>query len=347
MKIQGMWKWLCGTLLLAGTTACDKNERSFSILSESNTFLQSQAYAPKAVDILWIIDNSGSMTNSQTNLTNSFSSFIHNFQSKNYDFRMGVTATDAWLAKYTGDNTYRRLRDGADGNHSGVFVMDKNTPNLSSVFVVNATQGVWGIGDERALESMQDVLVYPGNSDFRRQGAVLAVIIVSDEDDFSNSTGSSIGHNYNHPNITPLSTYKTFLDNYAGVGNYNVSAISILDQACLTQLADSSQIIANRVMQFADMTGGVKVSLCSNFGQNLELISNQILSLAASFQLNREPIPSSIVARVNGSLVPQSSTNGWSYSATPTTWTVSFHGSAIPAAGATVQIDFDPVAAKN
>ena len=72
--------------LLTLLSACDKTDRSFSILAEQDSFKQSATYTPRKLDVLWIIDNSGSMRTSQSELTSNFSSFINRFKQKQYDF---------------------------------------------------------------------------------------------------------------------------------------------------------------------------------------------------------------------------------------------------------------------
>ena len=65
--------------------ACGGDESSFSLLADADVFQQASGSNDK-VDILWVIDNSGSMATSQSNLANNMNSFISEFQSKNLDF---------------------------------------------------------------------------------------------------------------------------------------------------------------------------------------------------------------------------------------------------------------------
>lgn len=349
MRVKTILQILVLVFTSIAMIACDKTERSFSILPEEDSFNQSVDYTPRKMDILWIVDNSGSMLSSQSALTTNFQSFINRFQSLNYDFRMAVQTTDAFRGKFTGNDSLRRVRDGAGSNHSGVFVMDKDTPNLSDVFLINASQGTSGSGDERAFSSFLDTLDYTGNTDFRRPDAFLAIIIVSDEDDFSATISSYIYNNYNSQYLLPVSHFKDFLDTYTGgPENYSVNTISILngDTNCLNTLNAEvpGRRYGIRYEALADLTGGVKGSLCDNFGDTLELISDSIIELSSSFKLSREPIVESIQITVDGVTVPQDSVNGWSYEAS--TWTITFHGNAVPPAGAKVTIDYEPVGIK-
>ncbi|MFN7262899.1 MAG: hypothetical protein ACK5UJ_03765 [Pseudobdellovibrionaceae bacterium] len=328
---------------LVALAACDKSNRSISILGEDQTFQQISNFQPRKIDILWIVDNSGSMGSSQTNLVSNFGSFINRFQSLNYDFHMAVQTSDAFLGKFKNEDYRRRLKDGANGNFSGVYVMDRNTPNLSSVFLTNATQGINGSGDERAFSSFLDTLDYVGNADFRRPDAFLAIIIVSDEDDFSATTTTFLNNDYNSPNLIPVSTYKNFLDGFAGASNYSVNAITILDNACLAKLNSSfsGRRIGQRYIDLANQSNGVKASLCGDFAQSLQLISDTIITTAQSFVIDREPVPGTLKIYVNGVEVLENPTTGYTYDAA--TRTVTFSTAASPPAGASIQVVYDPL----
>lgn len=345
---------LASATLLA--TGCSKSADSFSLLADASSYKQNAEYIPRKVDILWVIDNSGSMDSSQTRLANSFSSFINKFVTTDSDFHMAVATSDAFLASYDSQYaTYSRIRDGAGKVHSGVFVMDKNTPDMANVFLQNIKQGISGSGDERAFSSFQMALSDPWNVSFRRPDAFLAIIIVSDEDDFSHNDSTSglksyyFSENYNDPKMYTVQSYVDFLTTYtagASAGkNFSVNTISILDSACLTQLKDSAQKIGQRYIALADATGGQKISLCSDFSQSLQVLSESIVELSSVFQLTREPIEETISVVVDGTMVPKDGSNGWTYDVT--TNSIAFHGSAIPAAGSDVKITFDPKGVKN
>jgi hypothetical protein len=348
-------KFILAAGLLATLIGCDKSADSFSLLPDQANFQQVTTYVPKKIDILWVIDNSGSMETSQSNLATNFNSFIHRFSQYNYDFHMAVVTTDGWHAMFPStfrNSTTQRFRDGIGSNHSGVFVMDRNTPNLSSVFTTDIKQGTNGDGDERAFESFHQSLIDSTNiaAGFRRDDAFLAVIVVSDEDDFS-WNGTSLNESYTNPKLYSVASYTSFLDTYTkraanSLPNYSVSAIGVLDQACKDQLSTDGfdRKIGQRYMQMVDATGGVKGSLCGDFGNTLELISDNIIELSSSFQLSREPVVSSIRVIVDGATIPNDATNGWTYDAA--TLTLTFHGSGVPGANSNIQIYFDPVTIK-
>ncbi|UYL09220.1 hypothetical protein B9G69_001345 [Bdellovibrio sp. SKB1291214] len=328
--------------MLAG---CGKSGGTYSILADSDSYKQEAVYVPKKIDILWVIDNSGSMKTSQDNLAANFQSFIARFNQNNSDFHMAVGTTDAWEKQFNSSSEKARLRDGTgavgSSTRSGVYVMDKNTPNLSQVFVTNVKQGINGNGDERAFESIKQILQDPFNAGFRRPDATLAIIIVSDEEDFSQSV-STFSESYTNNKLYPVQNYIDFLDTYTGGTangrNYSVSNIAIQDTACRDQLKTDK--FPTRYHDITNKTGGINGSLCSNFGATLELISDSIIQLSSSFKLSREPVPESIVVTVDGVTVAQDATNGWTYDAA--TLTITFHGSSVPNANSNVKINFDP-----
>lgn len=337
--------------MLAG---CNKGADSFSLLADAQDYKQQAVFIPKKIDVLWVVDNSGSMETSQNNLASNFQAFIQRFNQSNYDFHMAVTTTEAWEKQFDTSSIKARIKDGAIlqsspriETHSGVFVMDKNTANLNSVFSTNIKQGTLGNGDERAFESFKQTLLEPNNSAFRRDEAFLAVIIVSDEEDFSGSSATAFEDA--SKNFT-VQSYVDFLDTFTKNSvygkNYSVSTISVPDAACKTQLSTDGFLrkISTRLPQLADLTGGVKGSLCSNFGETLNLISDSIIQLSAVFKLSREPQVDTIAVTVDGVPVQQDATNGWTYNASDLT--ITFHGTSVPGANANIQIDFYPKSIK-
>lgn len=342
---------LASSLMIIGCEA--KKATNFSILADANVYAQDGVYQPRKIDILWIVDNSGSMQTSQENLANNFQAFMQKFNNLNFDFHMGVGATDAWKNIFNNSLAFSRLRDGADTTaHSGVFILDRDTPNLVNTFMTNAKLGIKGTGDERAFQSLQATLMDPNNANFRRPDAFLAVIIVSDEDDFSHDSYSFNNSNYNDPNLQKVSQYVDFLNQYTGrtspdmPANYSVSAITVTDDACKVELNKDgfARYPGIRYMDLVQSTGGTIGSLCSPFNDTLSSISDSIVNYSSIFPLTRVPIVETIVIHINGQVVPADETNGWTYrSSDNSIW---FHGTSIPPAGSKIAIDFDPAGIK-
>jgi hypothetical protein len=332
--------YLVGLLL---TTACSKENPTFSMLEDGIVFKQNSDRTTAKVDILWVIDNSGSMETSQNNVATNFASFINGFSSRGFDYQMAVITTDAYRALYQTNQSIARYRTGNPTTSTGVAVITPETPNLQSVFLTNITQGINGSGDERAFQSMQVALEHQLNStyQFPRPDAFFAVIIISDEDD-----GSMDSPWIGAAPLYPTSQYLSFLDTFRGVNstnrNYSVSAISIFSQACLDEASQgfAGRVIGTRYAELVDATGGIKAEICGNFSASLQNIAQGILELSTAFRLNRPAVPESIQVWVNNVRVPYNATNGFTYNAGAQS--IYFHGNAIPPAGATIRVSFDP-----
>ncbi len=330
-----MWLWGFVGFLLTG---CGQgSSSSFSVLPVSDTFQQSASIQNAQIDILWVIDNSGSMATSQQNLANNFPSFIQKFLEKNYDFKMAITGTDAWTS-----NALAKFRDGNGSTTStGIFVLDALTPLLQSVFVTNALLGVNGTGDERMFQSMEASLDSPLNAGFLRPGSFLSVITITDEDDFSNSTVNHLENQYSSPLLYSIQHYVDYMASVTGSTpaqkRFNFNSIAINDTNCLNQLFNGAQKIGQRVGALADATGGIKANLCGQFANELTLISDRIIQLSTQFYLNRLPIPSTIEVIVDGVIMAAAN---WTCDATSNS--ILFASSATPAQGSSIRVKFDP-----
>ena len=390
VKLVDPAKLVIVSILSVAISACSSGQSSFSLLPTSQQFQQSNSSTSNKVDLLWVIDNSPSMIPAQANILNNISSFMTNFQSKNLDFKLAVTTTEAYLggSAYTGNNAYSKFRNGATlyqldqfgrptnvvsySKYSGIFVVIPGVPDLINTFITNAYQGDQGSGDERAFRSLQITLNESQNAGFHRPDAYLAVIILSDEDDFSGDSrieGSWIGqlpgesnvqfaaryvpdHSYVAPTLDSVGTYISYLDTFtnstASNRHYNVSAISVLDSACqATQNSSGSpnSIVGQRYMDIASQTNGTVGSLCdANFSQTLTKIQENILELSSQFFLQRAPIVSSITVAVNSAVIAQDPVNGWTYNSVSNA--IVFHGFSIPPQGANIEIHFDPTTIK-
>lgn len=333
---------LAGAVMALG--ACADKSADISILSDSDTFYQSVSVNNK-IDIMWMVDSSGSMAPYQTNLSDNFETFIEDFVTKGYDYNIAVSATDGYkssnLARYRDGDIYT----GSTSDNSGVFMINLLTSNIVNTFKKNIKVGISGDGDERGFQSLRKTLSDNINSgyNFRRSSAFLAVILVGDEEDSSRKDDGT-----SYSSISDYTTsFSAYLDGYTGstAGNrkYNVSTITVVDiNNCPGHHAGASQ--GNKFVSIATASQGIIGSICdTNFSDSLDDIATRIGELSTRFKLSREPIPASIAVRVNSVSVPQNSSNGWVYVVDGGSHYVEFRGTALPAQGSAIQVDFDPV----
>jgi hypothetical protein len=334
------------SLLVLALAGCGSNA-SFSVMGEENSFSQSPTIVYGKIDVLWVVDNSGSMLSSQQDLVNNMDKFMKEFP-QGIDFRMAVITTEAYRSNYGSSSSISEFR-----KNSGAAIV---TPANPDDLVVNVNQGTSGNGDERAFESIKAALDHSINNPYKpfpRSDAFLAVVILSDEDDYSHSSSTNISGTagdmsvYDNPSLHPVSMYTDYLSGLTN-NNYSVHSIAIFDEACRAQrnASNGGQRIGVRYQQISQATGGVMGSLCGNFATTLQQIARKSLSSATRFQLNREPNPATIQVWIDGVAIAEDATNGWTYSAEGTNYYIDFHGTAVPDPGERVTVHFDPVSIK-
>jgi len=182
------------------------------------------------IDFLFVVDNSGSMSDEQQSLATSFDGFITSIQNtvKAEDYHIMVIDTDAGssflqeclvlcaiLPECQGypcnmlptpegcDATLGAgLLQNPKGEACGIAGDDRymvdGQPNLSKTFECVAKVGTNGDGSERPMEAMiaaVSTLNVPGacNEGFLRNDALLVVTFITDEEDDGQSKGSPVG----------------------------------------------------------------------------------------------------------------------------------------------------------
>ncbi|MCB0421782.1 MAG: VWA domain-containing protein [Bdellovibrionales bacterium] len=214
------------------------------------------------LDILFVIDNSGSMSSSQQKLSSYAEEMIRDLVARKIDFQIAITTTEAYKADFIPDPSLSLFK-----SYNGQSILNSDTPHIIDVFKQLILQGTNGSGDERAFHSFKASLENPQNSNFLRTGAQLRIYILSDEDDFSHKK-ENYDNNYNNPNLYNMEYFTEYLDQATQSPNpgenYSVSAIAIFDEACKTQMDNEfgGRKIGYRYQELVDATGGEKISLC-------------------------------------------------------------------------------------
>lgn len=337
-------------------SACGSKQSSFSLLSDQSTFKQNSAPTNGKIDVLWVVDNSGSMETSQQNVAANFQRFIEGFNAKGFDYQLAVITSDAYRGQFNPalkDNSL--FKDGTNWtSRTGIPIVTPAISDPVGTFLINVQQGIYGAGDERAFQSITAALNEPRNGVFPRPDAFLAVIIVSDEDDFSHDGSNSLDSQYNNANLHPVQKYIDYLDAKMGAtpsnrsSKYNVNSIAILDETCRASLSNqfTERKIGKRYIDLSDATSGVKGSLCSDFGSTMANISNKIIELTTQFYLQDDPNLATLRVFVDGKEAPAltgTEPSPWSgYLYHPETNSITFHGSWVPGPGATINVVFDP-----
>ncbi len=198
------------------------------------------------VDFLFVIDNSGSMSEEQANLVTSFPGFISAIQGSLdtvEEYNVGVITTDAYsqntavpgcvvlggLVTRTGGTSSSNMVCGPYDAGANYMTQEDD---LATSFACAAQVGISGNGIERPMQAMLDAidpvgpLAQPGacNEGFMREDALLVLVIITDEYDGMGDpeAGPSPG--------TPMDWYDEVVLAKAGIPE-NVVVVSLVNSA--------------------------------------------------------------------------------------------------------------------
>lgn len=280
----------------------------------SDAFKQGSAGIPKIdsftqdsgaglLDILIVMDNSGSMGEEQAEMANRMEPLLQYVT--NVDWRIGVVTTDP-------------------ANPCMRAVIAKGDANASASFRSAMLAGTSGSANERAIESAVLGLNCSTNK-WVRANSTIAVVIVSDEDNCS--TGSGCGANYQYtPNY-----FLSFLTGLGKTPGVDARVYGIFWQPGTTCSTGAYQ--ANQYAQLVNATSGVSGSICAaSYAPVLQSISQNIAQiLKTQFQLSSVPDAGSLSVTVNG--------QPWAGSYTIASNVITFVGQ-VPPPGSSIKVSY-------
>ena len=267
-----------------------------------------------ATDILWVIDNSCSMSEEQTNLAVNFAAYMQIIEALDMDYQMGVTTTDI---------------PAQQGHLVGsVPIITPNTPDPSGTFQATVNLGVNGSGNEQGLEAsyqaLQDSINGGVNAGFLRDEAGLRIIHVSDEAEQS--------VNVSFPGHGPWTAadYATYYQSVKANPDHAVAS-DITGGLAGCSTAGSGTDYVNATL----LTGGISGSICdANWSATLSALGWLSQSFADTFELSETPVPETIEVRMN--TVPVFV--GWTFN--PALNAVVFDVDHLPENGDTIEIEY-------
>jgi hypothetical protein len=279
------------------------------------------------VDILFVVDNSGSMSEEQNNLATNFRNFAQFAQTLNVDYQIGVVTTDSGKLKGT-----PKIIRSADADPVAEFGRNANVGSNGS----GTEQGL-----EFAYQALTEPLVSGDNAGFLRADASLEIIAVSDEED--QSPGS-------------VDFYTTFFYSIKGARNTNLFHFSAIagdvPNGCTSNNGDGEA--GRRYKEVADRTQGVFGSICDpSFANTLRAIGNRAFGQRTQFFLSRQPDltqPFTVrqytneaacdadTAYTGGTVVAQNPNTGYTYDAASNS--IIFSAAAVPPRAACLKVKY-------
>ncbi len=268
------------------------------------------------VDVLFVIDNSGSMGDEQSNLATNFKAFIGVASLfTNTAYQVGVVTTDMKTASHKG-----QLHE-HDATKKARIISPATTSDPTGVFQSLAKVGTKGSANEQGLAAAEAALTLPlvydtgkkctkdsdcakgnecvmggdgkkgcggANRGFMRKNAGLEIVFVSDEEDSSTA---------------PINYYANFLMSLKGAANkgkFHAHAIigKPNDASCQVQEGKRYNAIAKQ-------TGGIIASICStSFAKDLKNIGTVAFGLSHQFFLKMVADPSTIKVAIGKKACP-------------------------------------------
>ena len=271
-------------------------------------------------DFLFVIDNSGSMSDNQNALAQAADDFSSEIQNSGLKYRSAIITTDSGANDIAG-NAYNILNE--------IGIIEDNIKLLKRRLVAgtggSATEtGIWNA--EQSLQSK----VYNNNEDGavtlmgmpKDTQTILSVIIISDEV----SQYTSRSENGDKFNVDK----NLFLDR-------NIKVYSIIDTS------DNSK---SQYDNLSTKTGGLYSDIGNinsttgklDFSIIMKKIAQDAGGAASSFVLNHFAASINNI-KINGKSIKQSNNNGWTY--IQSSRSIIFHGTSLPKSGDTISISYN------
>ncbi|MCB0391207.1 MAG: VWA domain-containing protein [Bdellovibrionales bacterium] len=258
-------------------------------------------FEPK-VDILFVIDNSGSMGTHQSNLSRNVSSFTNQItQNVLLDYHIGVITSDVI-------------------DRSGELIgtppyIDKNTPDRAMRLAENMQPGWSGNWQEKfflpLIAALKPPLVNGINKGFYREDAFLAIVFITD---------AAI-----EEPLTPRATYEELLSLKQNDKDKLAAYAAIIPPDNPNGCAEDDQWDQKNISLFLEFLnyfdnagwGQTYFDLCSpNFGNDLARIGADLENKIEMFiPLKELPVLNTMVVKYGDQIIPEDDYIGWVYDA--------------------------------
>ena len=269
-------------------------------------------------DIIWVIDESGSMSNELQDVVNNANNFFSRALASGLDFRMGVTnVVHPPNPKCIGKFCSKISTNSSDDGGTDRFLLPTEQSIFSSCI---KNPPCYEGGSEYSLLNARDAvkthLPRAANDPSKiRTNATLVIIVVTDEP----AQGLyGIGYSSKPCPLDAATQTKLdqalqpYLDLFTGVTDPEATAMyHIIGNVCG---GSSSYGMNHAHMTLAKKLGGQMASVAQkNLGNTLQIIIDTIVGAASPIKLDYVPISSSLAVAMDAVEVKRSRTNGFDF----------------------------------
>jgi hypothetical protein len=339
--------------------ACDQEYEKLNLARKVQEFDQAPS---NAVDILWVIDDSTSMREEQAAVRAAGADFIAQLETAEMDFHLGVITTDG-----ESTNTKTGVLLGSPAYLSSACREDGNTADCTYAedFATRVEQGTGGSDQEKGLEvalaAVSRPLAETFNAGFVRDGALLMIIVLTDENDCSdggrlgpNATGEDCYTRYGE--LTPVGDIVADLrDAKKSLGGGDVVMSGIIGPEKTSQC--DFAVAGRRYDEAIRMLGGVVADIClADYSPIMQSLGLAATGITSTFQLEYaakyyeddpetetdesadNPIVTVTSADGTEVVVPDDPVAGWTYLSDYAQ--IQFNGEAVPERGAHITVEY-------
>lgn len=223
------------------------------------------AASPTDIDVLMVIDNSGSMDAERKKLSEKLNDFISKLNGLNWRVCLTTTSpkTDGQLRAFAPD----------------IYKIDKDTPNYNDLFLA-AVKGDLGdaSGDEQGIKATVRAIETNDARCFR-DAAALAVVVISDEDErswggyeeYKDKTQYQVLGTKNMPSNVAAAVRAKY--GAEKIFTFHSIVIKSMDTACQKESAGQ---YGRRYEELSGLTSGIVGSLCAaNYGTELQKMAER------------------------------------------------------------------------
>ena len=254
-----------------------------------------------AVDILFIIDDSGSMQSHQNRLARNMNDFVQAFFKVGFiDYHIGVTTSSP--DQGSGFGSRRVTYGGKLRRDGGVSYIERSTVDGQSILNDYIRVGTSGDYQEHFLDILTKALdpsINFENQGFLRADSHVLVVFLTDTDDQSGFTPSGT-----------LSRVTRLLNN-------DISRLNVATALAIATGANCrSEMYPSKLEHFTQLVNGKIFELCSeDYGEPLALVAQSLVGKASTISLEQIPDLSTLVLTYGSQVIPEDPVYGWSYNA--------------------------------